>query len=244
MSIRIGNDIIANNYQLDKIPEATMEEAGVIRIATEDEVKAGLSNSLAITPYQLANAATKTQVDEETITKDINDVITAIGLKSKNDVLMYNWIGTLAEYERDIKLAIIQPDWVCYVTDDCLEGESAGGSGTSNCIQIHTELNDINEEEIVILERDTSIYRYNVNKNSTFIFDTSSLDLKDTETYTFEIKLHLSGAYSLSFPVNINWMEDIAPTMVNKGVYYLVFRTDDKGNSWYGNSQGRWNTIV
>ena len=95
MSIRIGNKIVASNNANNL---ATTEQAGIIRIATDEEVKAGLKNDIAITPYQLANAATKTSVDGETITKDENDVITSIGVKSKNDVLMYNWIGTEEEY--------------------------------------------------------------------------------------------------------------------------------------------------
>lgn len=115
MSIRIGNKIIASNTANNL---ATTEEAGIIRIATDEEVKAGTDNSIAITPYQLANAATKTSVDEETITKDEDDVITAIGVKTRNDVLMYNWIGTLAEYEEAQELGTIQSDWVCYITDD------------------------------------------------------------------------------------------------------------------------------
>lgn len=115
MSIRIGNQIVASNTATNL---ATEEHAGVIRIATDEEVKAGNATNLAITPYQLANAASKTSVDEETIIKDNDDVITAIGVKTKNDVLMYNWIGTSAEYQQAQLLGTIQPDWVCYITDD------------------------------------------------------------------------------------------------------------------------------
>ena len=92
MSIRKNNKIIAGNYKSDIITDATQTEKGKIRIATDNEVKQGLSKDTAITPYQLANASSKTQVDNETIIKDSEDIITTVGVKSKSNVVLYDWI--------------------------------------------------------------------------------------------------------------------------------------------------------
>lgn len=241
MSIRIGNNIIANNFQMEPINPATTTEAGIIRIATDAEVKAGTSKTIAITPYQLATAASKTQVDDETITKDSNDVITAIGLKSKNDILMYNWIGTLEEYKRDTELAIIQPDWVCYVTDDYVDGDIVEVTASTDCVQVHSPLVDISSGNHTIqLSRGISIHRFNIIGNASFTFNTSELNLTDNESYTFEMKLVMPQVHSLNFPANILWMDNNIPLINEPGVYYVVFRTDDQGTKWYANLQGKW----
>ena len=60
------------------------------------------------------------------------------------------------------------------------------------------------------------------------------------KVYTFELKVTLSSVYSLTFPSSVVWMNGETPDMSEAGVYFLVFRTDDGGNTWYGNSQGRW----
>ena len=57
-------------------------------------------------------------VDDETIVKDEQQVITTVGVKSKNDTILYDWVGTLEEYNSGVADGSIQPNWICWVTDD------------------------------------------------------------------------------------------------------------------------------
>ena len=61
---------------------------------------------------------TNVLVDNTTITKDSEDVITAVGVKSKNDTILYDWIGTLEEYNQGKEDGTIKSNWMCYITDD------------------------------------------------------------------------------------------------------------------------------
>ena len=72
---------------------------------------------------------------------------------------------------------------------------------------------------------------------TTFTFP-SGLD--SAKVYTFELKVTLNPVISLTFPNSVKWLNDEAPDMSEIGVYFLAFRTDDGGNTWYGNLQGRW----
>lgn len=134
MSIRIGDKIIAANYATQIVSNATTEKAGIIKIATDEEISAGQSTNTAVTPYQLANAATKTQVDNETIEKDESDIITAIGIKSKSGKILYDWIGTQEEYDIEWSAGTIEPDWICWVTDDGKSTEENANARLSNCL--------------------------------------------------------------------------------------------------------------
>ena len=119
MSIRKNNKIIAGNYKSDIITDATQTEKGKIRIATDTEVAQGLSKDTAITPYHLANNSSKAQVevDNETIINNNKNEITTVGVKSKSNVVLYDWIGTKEEYETGIADGTISEDWICWVTD-------------------------------------------------------------------------------------------------------------------------------
>lgn len=59
-------------------------------------------------------------VDDETIIKDEQQVITTVGVKSKNDTVLYDWVGTLEEYNSGVANGSIQPNWICWVTDDTI----------------------------------------------------------------------------------------------------------------------------
>lgn len=61
---------------------------------------------------------TTVYVDEETIVKNDEEVITAIGVKSKNDTILYDWVGTLEEYNVSVADGTIQSNWICWITDD------------------------------------------------------------------------------------------------------------------------------
>lgn len=59
------------------------------------------------------------RVDGSTIVKDeTTQVLTAIGVKTKSDDIMYDWIGTLAEWEDGRQSGAIPDDWICWIQDD------------------------------------------------------------------------------------------------------------------------------
>ena len=118
MSIRIGDKIIAASLSTQVIPDATQLKKGIVRLATDTEIEEGTSNSVAVTPKQLANSASKTLVDGTTIVKDSEDKISTVGVKTKSGVIKYDWIGTIAEYEELEVNKQINPDWFYYITDD------------------------------------------------------------------------------------------------------------------------------
>ena len=118
MSIIKNGKKIAGLYKADLITPATDTQAGIIKIATEEEVQGGISNNTAITPYQLANQSPKTLVDDLTIIKDDNNTITTIGVKSKTDTILYDWIGTKSEYNMAYEAGEIKENWICWITDD------------------------------------------------------------------------------------------------------------------------------
>lgn len=127
MSIYLNGKKIAGSYKIETVSEATDEKSGIIRIATEEEVSLGESKNTAITPFQLANASSKTLVDNETIIKGEDNTITSIGVKSKSNDILYDWVGTEEEYEAGIKDGSISLDWICWITDDNEIGGSNGG---------------------------------------------------------------------------------------------------------------------
>ena len=61
---------------------------------------------------------TTVYTDEETITKNDQEVITTIGVKSKNNTVLYDWIGTLEEYNQGVSDGTIKSNWICWITDD------------------------------------------------------------------------------------------------------------------------------
>ena len=61
---------------------------------------------------------TTVYVDEETIVKNDQEVITTVGVKSKNDTVLYDWVGTLEEYQTGVTDGTIQSNWICWITDD------------------------------------------------------------------------------------------------------------------------------
>ena len=88
----------------------------------------------------------------------------------------------------------------------------------------------------ISLVSNSNYYTIKPTSATTFTFPSVSAG----KVYTFELKVTLSSVYSLTFPSSVVWMNGETPDMSEVGVYFLVFRTDDGGNTWYGNSQGRW----
>ena len=57
-------------------------------------------------------------VDNITIIKDADEVITTIGVKTKTDTVMYDWIGTKAQWQAGRQAGTIPDSWICWITDD------------------------------------------------------------------------------------------------------------------------------
>lgn len=109
-------------------------QAGYIRI---DEVRvsdiARYDNDFTppTEPYTISTSSANTinlLTDNETISVS-NGTITAEGIKTKNDVLKYDWIGTKSEWETGRENGTILDSWVCYITDDFVQTDT---SGTTN----------------------------------------------------------------------------------------------------------------
>lgn len=59
------------------------------------------------------------RVDGTTIVKNpVNETMTAIGVKTQSDDIMYDWIGTLEEWEAGREAGTIPDEWICWITDD------------------------------------------------------------------------------------------------------------------------------
>ena len=79
------------------------------------------------TIYDISSIAPNISVDNETIDKNQSNELEAIGVKNKNIATgatenIYDWIGTLAEYEAQ-DIANAHPEWLCFITDDAGDGE-------------------------------------------------------------------------------------------------------------------------
>ena len=62
--------------------------------------------------------------DNITITKNLDNSLTVLGVKTKSDTIMYDWIGTKQEWEEQREAGLIPDEWICWITDD--EEEPAG----------------------------------------------------------------------------------------------------------------------
>ena len=63
-------------------------------------------------------------IDEVTIQRNEEGAISTVGVKTKSDTIMYDWIGTKAEWEAGREAGTILDEWICWITDD--EEEPAG----------------------------------------------------------------------------------------------------------------------
>lgn len=124
MSIIKNGKIIAGSYNTGIASDATTDKKGIIRIATNQEALDGTLENVAITPKQLLQYGgnnSNTLVDGTTIVKNEDtDIITTVGVLTKNDRFVFDWIGTKQEYETAITNGNIpeNENWVCWITDD------------------------------------------------------------------------------------------------------------------------------
>ena len=87
----------------------------------------------------------------------------------------------------------------------------------------------------VSLNKSSDYYSVTPTSNTTFAFDNIP-----SGVCTFELRIKLSTVYALTFPSSVKWMNDTPPDMSETGIYFLVFRTEDNGTTWYANCQGKW----
>lgn len=135
MSIIYNNQVVAGKYKEQIINEADTINSGVVKIATQEEVEQGESNTSVVTPYYLAQKQDKISAgdgividnneisctikpDEQTMVLKNNGTMQCIGQLTKSNTLKFDWEGTQAEYNVAYLNGIIQPDWYCYITDD------------------------------------------------------------------------------------------------------------------------------
>lgn len=93
----------------------------------------------------------ETKVDGITIVKDdTTQTLTAIGVKTKSDDIMYDWIGTLAEWEAGRLEGTIPDDWICWITDD--EEEPAGVANLAQVASSGSYNDLVNKPTLVLPE--------------------------------------------------------------------------------------------
>lgn len=136
MSIKYNNKVIAGKYKEQVIPFANTIDAGIAKIATQEQINEGTDNTSIVTPVYLAQKqdkltagegihidatntiSSKVLPDKVTIIENDNKTITTVARKTINEKLVFDWEGTEAEYHQAIMNGEIDPDWYCYITDD------------------------------------------------------------------------------------------------------------------------------
>ena len=135
MSIIYNGQTVAGVYAEQILNNADTINAGIIKIATQEEVDTGENNTSAVTPLYLSNKQNKLESgdnisiendiiscdikpDVSTIIQNEDGTLTNIGQLTKSGTIKIDWEGTEAEYTRAMLNGEIQPDWYCYITDD------------------------------------------------------------------------------------------------------------------------------
>lgn len=79
-----------------------------------------------------------------------------------------------------------------------------------------------------------TINKGNITGVTEYVFDNSLIqNLKDGDELTIEIHLNMPTPYAFSFSPIPKWENKEAPDFSEPGEYWLVFRTSDKGLTWY-----------
>ena len=99
--------------------KATETTYGVAKVATLAQVEAGSSDDTFVTPAKVKN----------------------IFYERNHEILHYDWIGTLAEYNQQYEGGTIDPNWICFITDDEITENLEWGNITGQII-LQTDLID------------------------------------------------------------------------------------------------------
>lgn len=118
------------------------------------------------------------KADNLTTISNVDESITAIGIKTKNDFLKYDWVGTLAEWEGCRSAGLIPDDWFCYIIDDGMPVVNAEDS------KVYTTLEYVNTSiKQAVDPIQSELTSYKASNNSTvdsLLVDTSELELRVT----------------------------------------------------------------
>lgn len=136
MSIKYNNKVIAGKYKEQVIPLADTINAGIAKIATQEQINEGVDNTSIVTPVYLTQKQDKLTAgegisidatniissevlpDKVTIIENDNKTLSTVARKTVNDNIIYDWEGTEAEYQQALQNNEIDPNWYCYITDD------------------------------------------------------------------------------------------------------------------------------
>ena len=58
------------------------------------------------------------KADNITTISNVDESITAIGIKTKSETIKYDWVGTLEAWEAGRSSGEIPDEWFCYIIDD------------------------------------------------------------------------------------------------------------------------------
>lgn len=99
----------------------------------------------------------------------------------------------------------------------------------------------------ITLAKNTSMYYIVPTGNCSidYFYDTSIFTGESSAsiTYTFELCIAMSTAYTIAFPSSIKWQDNETPDMSEAGVYFFAFRKFRDNPYWVGNLQGHWDYL-
>lgn len=99
--------------------------------------------------HEWASISQDVRVDGTTLVKNpVDETMTVIGVKTKSDDIMYDWVGTLEEWEAGREAGTIPDDWICWITND-----EEQPTGIANLAQVAStgSYNDLRDKPSMIL---------------------------------------------------------------------------------------------
>lgn len=63
------------------------------------------------------DVVTKVTPDKSTLIQNADGSLTVIGVQAKDGSISYEWHGSLRQYQDNLAAGIIQPNWICYISD-------------------------------------------------------------------------------------------------------------------------------
>lgn len=91
----------------------------------------------------------------------------------------------------------------------------------------------------IYIKEDQTIYPFTVSGDTTFIFNTDNVSVKDgSKAITFELLLTIDTARTIHFPSNVAWLYNESPDLSVAGNHMLTFRSYNGGAKWIGGYGG------
>ena len=157
----------------------------------------------------------ETPIDNKTITKSGGKIQTVGFREKRNNAYYYQWIGTVSQYQQAVAGGTIQPDWLCYITDDTV----AEGTSGINVVDFATA------SESVTLE-DNTIYNGGEMTSLTITLPTGI-----NNAFMSEVDFS-TGSSAIQFTVTgtITWLGDVDnqgdPDIQTSSRYVIMFSYD------------------